>query len=494
MLQINLPLNTKLLLGILVLLGVFFRYDFNPDAYFFDDRIPVDVISFMEENHTLDTNWGNVANSWHIAQYSNQYNFSSYITILFHSKQLINTLGFDVNPLVLYRFMSMLFQMLAAVVIFAIAIRWFGQVAAISSLAFFVVVPVFSMYAHYARPESLLVLSFSIMIWCHFSFMEKASHKTIGLAALCSAIIATCKISLIPLVALSFCFFIFTSKNRIKDALLYILIFIASCFLFAPYIFIHVGKYIDSVLYLVVQYFGDHPDDGVSLAAIDWLLPEYLFIYLGPLSCLLMLLAVFSQKLNEKCFVYCGLFLSVVYVLFFSLASFFNESNIVHFAPVWALIFGLGFACLVNYLSRFAGNIQAVYPVVLLVVLALPFYISVTANQYIYRDVNGVIPSQIKAYSQQLLVEENAVSIISGDEIHSRYTEVISGAISTDVIIQVPWYDQNEYVAIHQQLQSIGYRLLGEFVMPLGNFPTANIQMSHFPAAYRFYKLDARPN
>jgi hypothetical protein len=481
----------------LALLATALRLDLNPEPYYFDDRIPLDVIQFMEDSKTLDTNWGQVAHQWYLPGYNNQYNFSSYISFLFYLKQGVNLFEGNVEPLVLYRLTSLFCQLISMLILLVIAIRWFCPLVGISAIALFATSPMFIIDSHYARPESFLILLTSAGLYFTLLAIETRKTPAVFVAGFLCGMLIGSKLSLIPMAGLCLITIMYFFGRYWQVLFLFLLASFVGLFCFAPYMVLNISGVIEGLQFLLNQYFSGSPG-GKGQGITEFLLIPYLFFFIGPLTWLIIVagsLQIFSRHENtggswaRMFIVICSLLIGF-YVVFFSITPFFNESNLTHLAPFLSLVFGLCFTALVNVLNHIFSvqKLQLVTACILGASLTFPLYASFCIVTIVYHKHSGWY-DKVNQLEQSLVAEEGRV-LVEGNNLTQQLGSILSGSAPKNILIKLPWIDRPAYHGAVDKLEALGYAEVGRVTSPLSFLPHSQIEALHLPRQYRYFVSD----
>jgi hypothetical protein len=486
-------LTARLWIFLVACLGAaaWLRLDFYPDTYYGDEEIPVAVVAQMEQHHSLDTNWKlgiwrKPADRW--AYSYNQYNFSSYNSTLYYLHQLFGVRSHHINPATFNRVSSVIFQLATLAVIFFATLNLFGTTAAISAALFFTVNPLLVVDAHYARPESFLTLVTTLAIALHLLALKQHKNHLLLIAAFLWGIACACKFSLLPMAALAFALVLFQQhkfeQKQSRMAGLFIPAFLLGAFVLAPYLFLHPQVTLHGVLALFQQYLGGTTASPMQFTRSDLLLPKYLFIYFGVLVWPVMIAALFSADASRRRLSQLGWLVSGAYIIFFSLTSFFNESNLSHLAFVWCLLFAIGIQTLIE---KFSGPASHFTPGVLLVLaLAPPAVLAFLIHQQVYdASYRAGLESDAATYEAQVKTQCPGADAI---EPLQQIAQLISD--SPPRLLKISWMPRNEFEQMDEFLRLHHYHLAGEYLLPFHQLPHSQLQSIHYPAAYRYYCLE----
>jgi len=468
-------------------IAVYFRLDFYPDTYYSDEEIPIAVVKYIETHHSLDTNWKqgvwrNPGDQWAFGY--DQYNFSSYNSTLYYLHQLFNVSKNNINPAVFNRITSVVFQIVTLVLIFYSLNYLIGIYGAICASLFFVVNPLLVVDAHYARPESFLILIVTLAIFCHLFAATLKKNNLFLLSAFFWGIACACKFSILPMAALSV-IFIFIKQKKLA-ATLWALIFLIGAFVLAPYMFIHVDKVWDGILALFKQYFNATSVNTLSFQRSDWLLPKYLLGYFGVAFWLAIFLSLLSKDKLQKCLAKFLFAISTFYIFVFSLLSFFNESNLSHLAFVWCLLLAIATEVFVTHIKQKTNHIKTVYTIFVITIIATPALCSIKIRNAVYNSTATVqLQESINIFEHKLLDKYPGSNIVD----ITKHLDMIGKTNTPSLIAKVSWINRNEYDALGQLLLEKHYVLVDELRLPLSDLPHSQLQSIHFPASYRYYQL-----
>ena len=474
------------------LLAGYLRLDFYPDTYYGDEEIPIAVVSHMEKSQSLDTNWARGVwrkpeDRW--AYGYDQYNFSSYNSTQYYLGQLFQVKKNNINPAVFNRICSVAFQTLALIIICYAINYLIGIYGAIAAGLFFVFNPLLVVDAHYARPESFLIVITTLAIVFHLLAIKKLHRNYFLLSAFMWGVAVACKFSVLPMAALCILTSLpqDTSRNKnIFNSAIWLLGFLTGAFLLAPYAFIHADKVAHGVLVLFKQYFSADSVSDVSFHRSDLLLPKYLLGYFGAAFWVAITLSLLHTDQWLKKLAMISLAVSIFYILIFSLVSFFNESNLSHLAFVWCLLIAIAVEASLARARKKTGHIHVFFIVITIAIVATPALCSFKIRTEVYN------PAGVQ--KNQLAIEQMENTIIFTHPGHrmvdlSNQPALLNQAMEDHAVIKIPWMDRKEYIDIAQILASHHYELLDEILLPLHELPHSQLQSIHFPASYRYYQF-----
>lgn len=454
------------------------RLDTFPKTYFADELIPRAVVRHMLDSHSLDTNWAHA--DWHgdfAGGFYNleQYNFSSYHTALWVSRSLTSE---RVPDLVLYRFMSLLFQLLSILLVFATANRLGGYKASWAAAAFLVVMPQAVVDAHYARPESFVILLVSLACWLAVRAQLDRRWLLAMLEAAVWGVACACKFSFFPMALLACAAQCYTHRQW-RLPFLWLASFVAGVALSAPYILLDWYGFMHGVGLLLNQY-QPHPDNVGWLASVlpsaHQLFP-YLLAFFGAPALLLVLLSLSAEKKNTRYFAWVSLSVSGFYVLLFAHQGVFFERNLSHLLPLWSILFALGFLAVTRRVS--AGS----QFVLLLLALLWPAFLSMQIADNFFRHLD-LVKQGVAAHERDLQ------SRFPGNQLQAP--PVMSGPtvlyeLPANALLRIPQHKLEGLVMVEDILQKQGFKQVDRFALPLSFLPYNQLQINHFPPAYAYY-------
>lgn len=481
----SLPLQALLLITC-VLIGAWLRFDFFPDTYYSDEEIPIAVVHYMESHDSLDTNWRkglwrNPAHGWAFGY--DQYNFSSYNSTLFYLHQLFDVRERNWNPALFNRISSVVFQLLALVLIFVGLRLLVGPLGASVASLFFAVNPLLVVDAHYGRPESFLLLIVAIAVLCQLRAHQQHKLPGFWVAAFFWGIACACKFSLLPMAGLA-ALHLLLVQRRPASLGLWLLSFTAGAFVLAPYLFLNADKVWNGVQFLFQQYFNADSASSVSFQRSDALLPKYLLAYFGLGFWLATLYALFARNPFQLCLARWLLPITLFYIAIFSLLSFFNESNLSHLAILWCLLLAVATENLMHWSQRSGIHQSLALGIFLLLTLATPALYSFRIQQQVYNpDARQLIEKQAADLEARLLADHPGARIV--DPLKQAFNP--GEPVTYPLLVKIPWNERNEHYAFHRQLLAQHYTLEASLPLPLGDLPHSQLQSIHFPAAYRYY-------
>jgi hypothetical protein len=467
------------------------RLDFYPDTYYGDEEIPIAVVAQMQQHHSLDTNWKlgiwrKPADRW--AYSYDQYNFSSYNSTLYYLHQLFDVNSHKINPAIFNRVSSVVFQLVTLTVIFFAALNLYGAAAAISAALFFAVNPLLVVDAHYARPESFLMLVTTLAIIFHLFAWKQKKNNLLWVSASLWGMACACKFSLLPMAALAFVLALFQQnklgKTQSRIAWLSIPVFLLGAFVLAPYLFLHPQVTLHGIQSLFQQYLGSNTSDAVHFERSDLLLPRYLLVHFGVLVWPVMFAALLNRNPSIRRLSQLMWLVSAAYIVFFSWTSFFNESNLSHLAFVWCLLFAFGLQTLCD--TVFISHTRYSLAILLVLTLTPPATLVFLIHQQVYDA----------GYRDQLAADDARYEMIlkqqcgNADVVDAFKQLAQVNSATPPQFLKLGWQARNEFEQFDELLRAHHYHAIGEFNLPLHQLPHSQLQSIHYPAAYRYYCLE----
>ncbi len=481
---------------LVLLSALWLRWDVHPQTYFADELIPHAVVQHMLDSHTLDTNWehadwrGDFAGGFYNLK---QYNFSSYHTTLWCARQLAVFAGFgDVRDLPLYRVCSVFFQLLTLLLVFFIARRLAGAVAGVLAASAFAWMPQAVIDAHYARPESFVMLLVALAAWLALRARDSGMVVHDGLAAAVWGVAVACKFSFAPMALLAWAGSGFRSLS-VPALLRWPIFFVAGVFVSAPYVLLDFSGFLHGIHLLLNQYSAE----PVSESWLDTVIPSaaelfpYLHDFFGWPFGVLVALSLFSKRKVLRCFAVGVLAVSVLYLLIFAKATVFFERNLSHLLPLWSVCFALGVQVLLRQLQLFSCRTSwASLAAVLLSLSALAY------GAHLSWKIVDVIFHNADVWRKQLVDHDTAVldRHAASRVLAMRWIpdESKLGSLPADVVIRMPVAQQKYRMLVREIFQSHGYVFSESVAMPLGELAYSQLQINHLPAAYDYYVHDDR--
>lgn len=466
---------------LLVALAVWLRLDSYPKTYFADELIPRAVVQHMRDSGTLDTRWdradwrGDYAGHFYSLP---QYNFSSYHTALLPMLHLAHAAGQAAVPdLVIYRAASLLFQLGGFVLVFAMARQMLGEWGGVTALVWLALMPQAVVDAHYARPESFVMLLVALAAWLAWQVHVTGRQRLLLPEAVVWGIACACKFSFLPMAALALLAQLWRWR-RAQAALLWSCGFAGGIALSAPYILLDWPGFVRGVQLLLTQYAPATSDAG-WLPSAHQLLP-YLAVFFGPVL-LLLPLSLLARLRAVRCFAALALAVSAAYLLLFARQGVFFERNLSHLLPLWAVLFAIACHALLSW-PPFAG--RPAVPLLLALLLAWPLWLSWRISEDFFRGL-PVVQEHVVAHERQLAAQFAGASVQSPSLFAGL--QVID-AIAQGDILRVPQHKLAGLQLVHNSLQEKGFVVVDELALPLAFLPYNQLQINHFPPAYRYYR------
>lgn len=483
---------------LLLLLAIALRWDQYPRSYFADELIPQAVIKYMDASGTLDTNWehadwrGDYAGAFYQLK---QYNFSSYHTVLYGFQQVLNAQWQDSTPpLVIYRCFSLLCQMLTLWLIYLLTRRLFGAHAAIWASVFFAVVPQAVIDAHYARPESFVMLLVALACWLSVkqcTEMHSKEMRSRGMSWLLMALSASvwgvafaCKFSFIPMAGLAFASSCYLWR-RWWVPVLWLVSFIAGIGLTAPYILKDLPGFFHGIGLLLAQYSTPSPvntvDGGNRLLTVVQM-SSYLAVFFSVPVLIIVTASLLKVEDRSKVFLWLAAGISVFYLMIFAVQSVFFERNLSHLLPLWAVMFGVGCETLLRAMhSAWALRVMRG---ILMVSVAWLLFLSVSIDRYFFvglLDVKAEIARQEVALREQMGVSRIVhLNAMNGLEVVTRS--------DASVILRLALPKEPATVLVQQAMEQAGFQQVAYRELPLAFLPYSQLQINQLPPAYAYYR------
>jgi hypothetical protein len=466
---------------LLLVLAVWLRLDGYPNTYFADELIPRAVVQHMRDSGTLDTRWdradwrGDYAGHFYKLP---QYNFSSYHTALLPMLRLAHAAGqADVPDLVVYRMASLLFQLGGFVLVFALARQMLGGWGGVAALAWLTVMPQAVVDAHYARPESFVMLLAALAAWLAWQVHVTGRQRLLLPEAVVWGIACACKFSFLPMAALALLAQLWRWR-RVQAAMFWLGGFAGGIALSAPYILLDGPGFVRGVQLLLTQY-APAPGDAGWLPSAHQLLP-YLAAFFGPVL-LLLPLSLLASRCAVRCFALLALAVSAAYLLLFARQGVFFERNLSHLLPLWAVLFAIASQALWSWQPV---AIRAAVPLLLVLLLAWPLWLSWRISEDFFCGLPAV-HERVAAHERDLATRFSGASVQSPSLFAGL--QVVDGIAPGD-ILRVPQHKLAGLQQVHHSLQLKGFVLVDELVLPLAFLPYNQLQINHFPPAYGYYR------
>ncbi len=482
-LRISLPIWCALLC--LVLLTIWLRWDVYPQTYFADELIPRAVVKHMQVSHSLDTNWDNA--DWH-GDYAGgfyklkQYNFSSYHTALLLVRESANLLGLaDIPDLVLYRAVSVIFQLACLVLVFLIANSLANAYAGLLATAFMAVIPQAVVDAHYARPESFVMLLIALASWLAFRAHSERNWRYALPEAFIWGVAFSCKFSFFPIILLACAANLFRFRSA-RLLLAWCASFVAGIAISAPYILLDFSGFLHGVGLLLNQYAPQAAESGWMnkyLPSASQLFP-YLTSFFGlPVLCVIVA-SVFQRNKIARYFSLASLLVSIFYLLLFARQGVFFERNLSHLLPLWAVMFALGFLVVFQFIKQ-----HWYFWLIAVLFFIWPLYLSMQIENYFFRGM-GLVKQDVSRYEEGVQAQFSATKIIPFQFVGNMQLETMNN----NDIVRVPQYKLSGMTQVNAALTKAGFIQVAYIDLPLSFLPYNQLQMNQLPPAYAYYQRD----
>lgn len=475
----------KACLGVILIfcMAAILSYDEYPAYYYDDETIAVNVIRFMEEHSSLDTNWNNAdwGGTWTPYMFDyDQYNFSSWISSQYYLKQ-VASLFYKTEPLLLYRYFTLAFHLLTLTLVLYAGWRWMGVHGSLLSGGFFAVTPMFMIDTHYVRPETFLTLAVSLAVFVHIELERNATKKSSldMLAGFIWGIGITCKISIIPMAVVFFLRRVWVTRH-VHTVYSWVSGSLLAALVFAPYLFINY----DYILSGAKALFGQYMAPG-SENIRPTILSKYLVFFVGPIALAAIIFSSQSKieylRVTSKILLLSSLF----YLVFFSLASFINESNMSHMGGAWSWMFAVGMG---TFLSK-TSNLQHYKKLALVIIIAAlipPTVISIMIYKYVFSNA-GEIQASIRSHEKSLMQKYGVSLIVPAESTNVDILQNIQ--LPDNILIRVALTECYSYKKTIEWLDNQpSIQQAGELILPLNFLPCSNkIDTIHFPPGYAYY-------
>lgn len=468
---------------VLMLAATWLRWDVYPKTYFADELIPLAVVKHMQVTNSLDTNWehadwrGDFAGGFYKLT---QYNFSSYHTALLALRGVANlTAWHDIPDLVLYRAASLVFQLCCLIVVFSIAKYLAGMEAGLLAAAFMAAMPQPVVDAHYARPESFVMLLVALACWLALrAYSERNWRYSLLEAAVWGAAFA-CKFSFFPMIVVACAAQIFRFRS-VWIALGWLAGFTAGIVVSAPYILLDISGFLHGIKLLLGQY---APQSNQSGWLAFYLPSAYqMFPYLGAFFSIPVLFIIsissFQRNSAARFFACYASIVSVFYILLFARQGVFFERNLSHLMPLWAVMFALGFLMAFRFIGK-----RRYFWLVATLFFIWPFYLSVQINKFFFRDLEGV-KQNVASYEAGVLAQYSSHKIISLQMMGGNPIE----KFRKQEILRVPEHKLSGLAQVQEVIENSGFKRVAYLELPLSFLPYNQLQINQFPPAYVYYR------
>lgn len=480
------------LLPVVLLVAGWLRWDTYPQTYFADELIPRAVVNHMQATHSLDTNWehadwrGDYAGGFYKLQ---QYNFSSYHVVLLGVREVMSKAGLgDMPDLVLYRVSSLCFQLLCLLLVFAIAARLAGARAGLWAALCLALTPQAVVDAHYARPESFVMLLVALACWLSLRACSEHNWRyTLPEAAVWGVAFA-CKFSFLPMIAIAFLVHLFLFR-RVWVALAWCASFAAGIAVSAPYILLDIPGFLHGIGLLLHQYAANDAGAGWlhSLFPSAHQLFPYLAVFFGMPFFLVMAFVFYFEKQNiyenkkqVKYFAYLTLAISAVYIFLFARQGVFFERNLSHLLPLWAVMFAMGMTNIMHLVkARWASAL------ILFLVFLWPVYLSFQIDRYFFRGLL-VVRDNVARHDEGVSRDFLPGKVVPVNLMGGRLD-----AVTPDQILRIPQNKLPEMEKVNALLAEKGFLQIARYELPLSFLPYSQLHINHFPPAYIYYKQGA---
>ncbi len=457
---------------------------------------------------------GDLTNNWKFADIPpdfriDLYNFSSYM----YADALFVAVAHPIIsriPLVRtdswvfpHRLFSALAGTLALCLFYLVALKWFGQVVAIVSLAFMAVAPLLVQEAHYARPEAFVILLVGLA-YLLLSMMAEGRRPIIALAA-ASAILgflAASKFSLAPMALLPL---VFVPVHLLRDrrvmpwiALICGGSWVLGMYLGVPDGFQNPKAYWSGVQFLTRHYAGVHRPHGQLADANSFgLIVTYFWQTLGPVMCLLGLAGTLTLAWRRRIFHLASIFLPIAfYIAVFSTQRTFFERNLSHILPLMLVLCAVGLGWILERLRSGTSSrwIPPAFAASLFLAAVLPP--AVLSGKLVSIGMVYSTEDRAKSYEDALLRKSGykiaEVSSLLGDERVEHFTRL---AEDSDAALLVRILDYNDPFTVHWMAElsrRVRLEQLGYFPSLFPNLSPSTLIVYHSPAL-RYLLLAPKP-
>lgn len=465
------------------------RWDTWPRTYFADELIPLAVVHHMEATGSWDTNWAHA--DWH-GDYAGgiyhitQYNFSSYHVTLRVLHGLASVFGITTPDLVFFRGCSVLFQLLAVVLVMHGLWRTAGRWAALAAGGFLAVMPQSVIDAHYARPETFLTLLVAVGLWCGWQCCQRDAKQWCRWDAVSAGVwgfALACKVSVLPMVALAWVFLCWRGVRGWPLLGWWALLAVGFC-LGAPAALLDPAGFLRGAGTLLHQYRTAVSEPVAGMLPSAGVLFAYLYAFFSaPVWVMLLLPVWLPLPRRQKCLVYAAWLATVGYLLLFAAQQVFFERNLSHLLPLWAVLFGLAVAAC----SREPTHRQTTLAVLLAMLLAMlvliaPARLSHGVVQTFFRGSTSVA-DMTRLHEQPLLQRYRSKLVV----FNPMQDPGLPDRPGKGMLLRVMQIKQPVQRQINQRLQEAGWIYVSTLHLPLGELPYNQLQINHAPPGYDYY-------
>jgi len=378
---------------VVVLIGL--RLDDYSGFHMPDELIVINVVHWMTEHSSWDTNWANVNfhGAFHASTFQyDQYNFSSYHYFMLLLSQLTSVSG-GVEDVLFYRGASAAFQFSTVLVIVLFCLRFFDKPTAFIAVVIYAVIPTLVQDAHYARVESFLGLLTMLTVYFSALYWQTGQRTYLWWAFALIGICIASKINfvlmvVVPLWAVWRCQrIILQPGDTLRLGQLRLLatgagLVLVTAFLTAPYAFIHYEKFWSGVQFLLGQYNPEalrqvYPG-SVWLFQLQRIVGFFVATLGLPLCSLFVFAIVVLARSHKSLLGLLGMPI-LLYVLLVAQYPVFYERNLSHILPLAVVLMAVGLRQLFAFISQSIKQtwvLDTVQVMLLAVVCSVPFEIS----------------------------------------------------------------------------------------------------------------------
>lgn len=480
--QSRLPLLCCYSLALLVL-AIWLRWDTTSETYFADELIPLAVVSHMQDSNTLDTNWENA--DWR-GDYAwgfyklHQYNFSSYLSAMYWLRTCADFLGQGSMPdLTLYRLASLACQLGCILLVFFIARHLAGNPAGLLAATFFAVMPQPVIDAHYARPESFVMLLVALACWLALPGSGKQKGGTAFVESMVWGVAFACKFSFFPMALLA-CLARLARQRYTHIFLLWCAGFVLGIAFTAPYILLDISGFWHGVKLLLGQYAPQDTTTGLLadiFPSAQQMIP-YLSFFFGLPVLFLLIFSFRQQTMKLRLFSGICLLLSIFYILLFARQGVFFERNLSHLVPLWSVMFALGF------IENFR-TLQKAWQIIgmAMLFLAWPLLLSIQIDHYFFRNLQTVkkgISIDEQALQKQFGAGKTVMFPMMGDQ-------TFLDKLGENIMLRIPQHKLDGMLQVYRELEEKDFSEIAYIKLPMSYLPYNQLQINHFPPAYAYY-------
>ena len=254
------------------------------------------------------------------------------------------------------------------------------------------------MDAHYARPESFVMLLIALASWLALRAYSERNWRYALPEAFIWGVAFACKFSFFPMVLLACAANLFRFRSA-QLLLAWCASFVAGIAISAPYILLDFSGFLHGVSLLLNQYAPQAAESGWMdqyLPSASQLFP-YMASFFGlPVLCVIVA-SVFQRNKIARYFSLAALLVSIFYLLLFARQGVFFERNLSHLLPLWAVMFALGFLVVFQFIKE-----RWHFWLVAILFLIWPLYLSVQIENYYFRGLS-LVKQDVSHYEDGVL-------------------------------------------------------------------------------------------